>query len=772
MPEFNYNGEGATSSGLNNDPYVRDSNGIAVGVKPGYHTEVSGTPSGTSTIGSDGSVRINITQGVVAVPGDKPTVSPDGGTGGGGNSSGTGQFLVLNNGQMGYWEDRSTGAGNNEHITRVFVPVGPSEAEKAAAETNYQINFNSMLERARQLAQSQSVGAANTEELRANFIRDRAGFRPAELDAINAELDRATVAETAYQANYRSMLDRADQLAQSQAVGAANTEELRSNFIRDRAGFRPVDLAAINAELDRATIAEIGYQANYRSMLDRARQLAQSQAVGAVNTETLRANFIRDRAAFRPADLAAINAELDRATIAEIGYQANYRSMLERANQLARAQMQGAADTEELRANFIRDRASFRPADLEAINAELDRATIEQENIRQLRLAAANKLRSNDVQSVRGISSSTATATVPLAWAVASGGGISLGSDVAGSIWSRIAAGIAELRGIATASLAGPVAVTVAALLYSRDVGTNSDRVPGRDISSLMPGDALSLPDDSALSRAADSKAGISMPIRGRLLLSDDGLLETQLVRTPLAGTVPVFRANLDKETGYWSYTLPELPGVPNQTILISPSDAPGINGPLGISGPVPLPETFVHTGDQDYVPETLGATISPVADDLDFNDIILIFPPESGLKPLYIMLRNPRNIPGTANGNGQPVGDNWLGGAGTGDGAPIPNRIADKLRGRKFGSFDTFRKAFWKEVSADPELSKQFSADDLERMKLGRAPTVRFRDSVGKRVKVELHHKVEIYKGGDVYNVDNLNVLTPKRHIEIHKGN
>ncbi|ENU0188452.1 TPA: hypothetical protein ACKE6M_005114 [Klebsiella pneumoniae] len=26
--------------------------------------------------------------------------------------------------------------------------------------------------------------------------------------------------------------------------------------------------------------------------------------------------------------------------------------------------------------------------------------------------------------------------------------------------------------------------------------------------------------------------------------------------------------------------------------------------------------------------------------------------------------------------------------------------------------------------------------------------------------------------KGGDVYNVDNLNALTPKRHIEIHKGN
>ncbi|MES5309047.1 S-type pyocin domain-containing protein, partial [Klebsiella pneumoniae] len=26
------------------------------------------------------------------------------------------------------------------------------------------------------------------------------------------------------------------------------------------------------------------------------------------------------------------------------------------------------------------------------------------------------------------------------------------------------------------------------------------------------------------------------------------------------------------------------------------------------------------------------------MADDLDFDDIILVFPPESGLKPLYVM--------------------------------------------------------------------------------------------------------------------------------------
>ncbi|MDM7192067.1 S-type pyocin domain-containing protein, partial [Klebsiella pneumoniae] len=68
--------------------------------------------------------------------------------------------------------------------------------------------------------------------------------------------------------------------------------------------------------------------------------------------------------------------------------------------------------------------------------------------------------------------------------------------------------------------------------------------------------------------------------------------------------------------------------------------------------------------------------------------DIILVFPPESGLKPLYVMYRSPRNMPGTVSGKGQNVGNNWMG-ASTGDGAPVPSQIADKLRGKTFGSFD-----------------------------------------------------------------------------------
>ncbi|MDM7115360.1 S-type pyocin domain-containing protein, partial [Klebsiella pneumoniae] len=75
-------------------------------------------------------------------------------------------------------------------------------------------------------------------------------------------------------------------------------------------------------------------------------------------------------------------------------------------------------------------------------------------------------------------------------------------------------------------------------------------------------------------------------------------------------------RAVLDKETGYWGYTLPAVADVPAQTIFVSPADEPGANGPLTLSGPVPLPERILHTGDQISAPQATDKTVTPVADD------------------------------------------------------------------------------------------------------------------------------------------------------------
>jgi hypothetical protein len=70
-----------------------------------------------------------------------------------------------------------------------------------------------------------------------------------------------------------------------------------------------------------------------------------------------------------------------------------------------------------------------------------------------------------------------------------------------------------------------------------------------------------------------------------------------------------------------------------------------------------------------------------------------------------------------------------------------------------------------------DSDLSSQFSNSNIDRMLDGFSPHPRVVDQVGGRKIFELHHEKEISRGGAVYSVDNLSVLTPKRHIEVHKG-
>lgn len=125
----------------------------------------------------------------------------------------------------------------------------------------------------------------------------------------------------------------------------------------------------------------------------------------------------------------------------------------------------------------------------------------------------------------------------------------------------------------------------------------------------------------------------------------------------------------------------------------------------------------------------------------------------------------------GTATGKGKPVGDNWLKDADKGLGAPIPEKIANKLRGRKFKNFDDFRKQFWEEVAKDPELNKQFNPSNQGNIKKGNAPRVPESGEAGGRKSFELHHNKPIKDNGGVYDMDNLSVVTPKRHLDIHRG-
>lgn len=160
-----------------------------------------------------------------------------------------------------------------------------------------------------------------------------------------------------------------------------------------------------------------------------------------------------------------------------------------------------------------------------------------------------------------------------------------------------------------------------------------------------------------------------------------------------------------------------------------------------------------------------------PELDAYSFGGFITVFPVESGIPPIFTMFRDRRQDPGVATGNGQVVSGNWLGAASTPQGAPIPAQVADKLRGREFSNFRTFRETFWKLVANDPELKNQFIETNVEEMKGGRAPFVRKIDRQGGQVKFELHHMEHISKGGEVYGIDNIRIATPRQHSEIHRG-
>ena len=112
-----------------------------------------------------------------------------------------------------------------------------------------------------------------------------------------------------------------------------------------------------------------------------------------------------------------------------------------------------------------------------------------------------------------------------------------------------------------------------------------------------------------------------------------------------------------------------------------------------------------------------------------------------------------------------------WLDHASSGMGTPIPTAVLDVLRGRTYSSFDSFRRAFWREVSRITDLADQFEEENLLKTQKGLAPFVKWSEMAGKRQRFEIHHIVRIADGGAVYDVDNLRVNTPRNHVKVHAG-
>lgn len=344
---------------------------------------------------------------------------------------------------------------------------------------------------------------------------------------------------------------------------------------------------------------------------------------------------------------------------------------------------------------------------------------------------------------------------------ITSVGTIATAEGTAVTLQTAIRAAVAALTELA-ASTASGLLVGVSALVYSPKLanGELPERYAlGTPVSTFVPD-----LNESTITSAVNGT--IDLPVRMSSKTAADGRSEVFVVNadgTSVPSMVKVVAATYDPAQKVYIVTTSD---TPPRTLIWTPIVAPGDSS---TTLPVDQPEPPVYTG--AIVTPVEGRIDSfPAADEAGFDDFITVFPVNSGLPPIYVFFRDRREDPGVVTGNGQSITGSWLGAASQGEGSPIPSQIADKLKGQEFKNFRAFREAFWKTVANDSELASQFKRQNLSMMLDGKAPFPSKSEWVGKSVKFEIHHKILISQGGEIFDIDNIYIVTPKRHKEIHR--
>lgn len=358
----------------------------------------------------------------------------------------------------------------------------------------------------------------------------------------------------------------------------------------------------------------------------------------------------------------------------------------------------------------------------------------------------------------------------------AAGSGVwTAAGETIGAVESAIVRALASLNATALSSMLGPQIAVATAALWPLPAGEESqadiDRQTGRSWDAVFAVNANLIAGIGVT--IEPGMTSVNLPARGNLVCSN-GQLALQLLKTgssDVPAAVQILNSVRDNSTGLDSVTVPAVAGAPARTILINPAPA-GPSAPLTTGNPAPVPVTPVHTGTTVNPIKIPLTTITPAAEAGSVQDFIYWRPNAAGtgVEPVYVMLSDPRLMPGKVTGKGEPVESGWLNSAGLALGAAIPAQIADKLRGRVFSSFNSFRRALWNEVGKDPELLQQFNGLNKFKVKNGKSPFVPDSQVVGSREVYELHHIKPIKENGAVYDIDNIVVVTPKRHIDIHK--
>ncbi len=358
------------------------------------------------------------------------------------------------------------------------------------------------------------------------------------------------------------------------------------------------------------------------------------------------------------------------------------------------------------------------------------------------------------------VAKNTFTAPVAMASAVpfvaVSEGVAAIASAAEIALKEAIATAAARLAAAGAAVASATVAVFAILMAYSPRLGDSTRPTLSTPLADIYP-------EGGDLQELALQGGELEMPLR--LAFKGYGVHE-QVYMAQTGGAIPrnvrVRAVRFDAGTGRYSFQTDD---TPPRTLVWTPSVDPGDSSTELPPMDTDLPD---YTGPV-LTPVDPTIEVFPAVEDAPFDDYVLVFPADSGIEPIYVMFRDRREDPGVAKGMGETVTGALLPQANSGNGAAIPSQIADRLRGREFARFDRLREAVWIEIGLDQTLSSQFNAQQKALLAKGRAPYPPQSEQVGGRMKYELHHVEQIGLGGEVYDLDNIRIVTPKRHIEIH---
>ncbi len=227
--------------------------------------------------------------------------------------------------------------------------------------------------------------------------------------------------------------------------------------------------------------------------------------------------------------------------------------------------------------------------------------------------------------------------------ATAAGRGLIQVAQGAASLAQAISDAIAVL-GRVLASAPSVMAVGFASLTYSsRTAEQWQDQTPDSVRYALgMDANKLGLPSSVNLNAVAKAGGTVDLPMRltneARGNTTTLSVVSTDGVSVPKA--VPVRMAAYNAATGLYEVTVPStVAEAPPLILTWTPASPPGNQNPSSTTPVVPKP-----------VPVYEGATLTPVKTEpesypgipLDLDDLIVIFPADSGVKPVYVMLSSP----------------------------------------------------------------------------------------------------------------------------------